>query len=52
MFAWDEFMWIAGFFVIGMNLEQWSDEIKAKAKQPDEIKAKNEQPGETVNMVR
>ncbi len=32
MFAWDEFMWIAGFFVIGMNLDQWSDEIKAKAK--------------------
>lgn len=27
MFAWDEFMWIAGFFVIGTNLDQWRDEI-------------------------
>jgi len=30
MFAWDEFMWIAGFYVIGMNMDQWQDEIIAK----------------------
>jgi len=30
MFAWDEFMWIAGFFVIGMNMDLWQDEIIAK----------------------
>ena len=30
IFAWDEFMWIAGFFVIGMNMDQWRDEIIAQ----------------------
>ena len=52
MFAWDEFMWIAGFFVIGMNLDQWSGEIKAKADQHDESKADAEQSSETTNMAR
>lgn len=33
MFAWDEFMWVAGFFVISMNMDEWKDEIIAK-KQP------------------
>jgi len=50
MFAWDEFMWIAGFFVIGMNLDQWSDEIKAKTEQYDESKA--EQNSKTMNIAR
>ena len=27
MFAWDEFLWIAGFYVIGLNLSEWRDEI-------------------------
>lgn len=27
MFAWDEFVWISGFFVIEMNMSQWRDEI-------------------------
>ncbi len=31
MYAWDEFMWIAGFFVIGMNLEQWQEEISTQS---------------------
>jgi hypothetical protein len=30
MFAWDEFMWVAGFFVIGMNMDEWKEEIIAK----------------------
>ena len=27
MFAWDEFVWIAGFVAIEMNIVQWRDEI-------------------------
>ena len=27
MFAWDEFMWIAGFYVIDLNLSEWREEI-------------------------
>ena len=27
MFAWDEFLWIAGFYVIGLNLSEWREEI-------------------------
>ena len=30
MFAWDEFVWIAGFVVIGMNMAEWRDEINQK----------------------
>jgi len=27
MFAWDEFVWIAGFVAIEMNIVEWRDEI-------------------------
>jgi hypothetical protein len=27
LFVWDEFMWIAGFYVIDMNLKLWREEI-------------------------
>jgi hypothetical protein len=27
LFVWDEFMWIAGFYVIDMNLTKWREEI-------------------------
>ena len=27
MFAWDEFVWIAGFFAIEMNMRTWRQEI-------------------------
>ncbi|MCS5593007.1 MAG: hypothetical protein NZ730_00365, partial [Porticoccaceae bacterium] len=27
MFAWDEFVWIAGFFAIEMNVVEWRNEI-------------------------
>lgn len=30
VFAWDEALWILGFMAIGMNLEEWRDEIKAE----------------------
>ena len=31
MFAWDESMWIAGFFAIEMNLSEWRKEIRSEA---------------------
>ena len=31
MFAWDEAMWIAGFFAIEMNLSEWRKEIRSDA---------------------
>ncbi|MCP3675189.1 MAG: hypothetical protein GY829_12060 [Gammaproteobacteria bacterium] len=30
MFAWDEFVWIAGFMAIEMNVSEWRDEIREK----------------------
>jgi hypothetical protein len=27
MFAWDEFVWIAGFVAIEMNIVEWRNEI-------------------------
>jgi hypothetical protein len=27
MFAWDEFVWIAGFVLIEMNIVEWRQEI-------------------------
>jgi len=27
MFAWDEFVWIAGFMAIEMNVAEWREEI-------------------------
>jgi len=27
MFAWDEFVWIAGFTAIEMNMVEWREEI-------------------------
>jgi hypothetical protein len=27
MFAWDEFVWIAGFTAIEMNMSEWRSEI-------------------------
>ena len=32
MFAWDEFVWIAGFVAIEMNMVEWRNEIKDKSK--------------------
>ena len=31
MFAWDEFVWIAGFVAIEMNIVEWRDEIEGTA---------------------
>jgi hypothetical protein len=27
MFAWDEFVWISGFFLIEINMSEWRQEI-------------------------
>jgi hypothetical protein len=31
LYAWDEFLWIAGFAAIEMNLSEWRDDIRAEA---------------------
>ena len=33
LFVWDEFMWIAGFYVIDMNLTKWREEIDSDKSQ-------------------
>ena len=35
MFAWDEFVWIAGFMAIEMNVAEWRDEINEKNEAPE-----------------
>jgi len=30
LYAWDEFLWIAGFAAIEMNLSEWRGEIRAE----------------------
>jgi hypothetical protein len=32
MFAWDEFVWIAGFIAIEMNVVEWRGEIRESKK--------------------
>jgi hypothetical protein len=34
LYAWDEFLWIAGFAAIEMNLSEWRDEINEEADTP------------------
>jgi hypothetical protein len=33
MFAWDEFVWIAGFMAIEMNVVDWRNEIRVSEKE-------------------
>ena len=30
LYAWDQFLWIAGFWAIENNLSEWRDEIRAE----------------------
>jgi hypothetical protein len=33
LYAWDEFIWIAGFIAIEMNVVEWRDELQVEAQQ-------------------